>query len=600
MRGVFPGVLFYICACAAMASQVELTYTYKDKREETRTVVVEPDAKGILTVTVKRSDLPQGVEYVAILPEFARATIGEEGYYITPDGYLGSFRLTNGVCTVAGPSTFYGRNFMPIFGMKNPRATFVGIVATMRFEYDLNVRAKGGVYTIAPRFLVAGFVPPDDITVHYHVLSGKEADYAGMARAYRNHQLEREVCTPIKERMKTQPELAYAAKSMEVRIRQGWKPAPSPVLEQTLATEPPMKAVVTFDRVGDILDAFQKAGIKQAEICLVGWNQKGHDGRWPQIFPVEEGLGGEAKLRALIKKAQRMGYQIVGHTNSSDGYRIADCWDADLTVKKADGKPFSNAVWSGGQMYALCPQRSYERFYPQDIQKVAELGFRGLHYIDVITILPPPRCQDPQHPCTSKDSAFWFDRILQSCKDNMGGVASEGAFDFACGNLDYVLYVYFNGLSGKKNPMHDRLIPIWQLVYNGIILSNPFTETVNASAKDGQTQAKLAEFNGRPIYYFYSRFKADNKNWMGSSDLTCETDEELAQSVAFVKKGYDEFNALAELQLEFMEQHELLAPDVFRTAFSNGAEIIANYSEKEFVYKNKSIKPVSYELLGRP
>ena len=590
------GMLACFCACGAMAAQVELTFTFKDKHEEQRTVAVEPDTNGVVTAIVKRSELPAGVEWVQVLPEFATARIGEDGYYVTPDGYLGSFRLTNSVCTVAGPSTFYGRNFMPIFGMKTPRATFVGIVATMRFEYDLNVRAKSGVYTIAPRFKVSGFVPPDDIVIHYHLLFGKDADYAGMARAYRNFQLARGVCKPIRERMKTHPELAYAAKSLEIRIRQGWKPAPSPVLEQTAATEPPMKAVVTFERVGEILDALEKAGVKRAEICLVGWNQKGHDGRWPQIFPVEEGLGGEAKLRALIKKAQRMGYQIVGHTNSSDGYSIADCWDPDLTVKKVDGTPFSNAVWSGGQMYALCPQRSCERFYPQDIQKVAELGFRGLHYIDVITILPPPRCQDPHHPCTSKDSALWFDRILQSCKDNIGGVASEGAFDFACGNLDYVLYVYFNGLSGKKNPMHDRLIPIWQLVYNGIILNNPFTETVNPSAKDRLAQTKLAEFNGRPIYYFYSRFKADNKNWMGDTDLTCATDEELAQAVGFVKRGYDEFNALEDLQLEFMEQHERLAPDVFRTAFSNGAELISNYGSDAYAHKGESVGPMSYRL----
>lgn len=580
-----------------MAAQVELTLTFADKHEERRTVSAAPDARGVVTVLVKRSELPAGVEWVEVLPDFASAKVGEPGYYITPDGYLGSFRLQNGSCMVGGASVFYGRNFMPVFGMKNPRATFVGIVASMRFEYDLHVRAKCGVYTISPRFHVSGFVPPDDLLIHYHLLTGREADYAGMARAYRNYQLARGVCKPVKERVKEHPELAYAAKSLEIRVRQGWKPAPSPVLEQTLATEPPMKAVVSFDRVGDILDALRKAGVERAELCLVGWNQKGHDGRWPQIFPVEEGLGGEARLRAVIEKAKAMGFQMVGHTNSSDGYRIADCWDEDLPVKQADGKPFTNAVWSGGQMYALCPQRVWERFYPQDIRRVASLGFRGLHYIDVITILQPPRCRDVHHPCTPKESAVWFDRMLQSCKEHIGGVASEGAFDFACGNLDYVLYVYFNGLTGKRNPLHDRLIPIWQLVYNGIILSNPFTETVNAAAKDKLTRTKLAEFNGRPIYYFYSRFKADNRNWMGDADLSCATEEELQQSAAWVKQGSDEFAARADLQLEFMEQHEQLAPEVFRTAFSNGAEIISNYGTTSFPYKGRVVEPVGYALI---
>ena len=109
---------------------------------------------------------------------------------------------------------------------------------------------------------------------------------------------------PLRERIKHSPELAYAARCPEVRIRQGWKPVPSPVPEQTVENEPPMRVMVTFDRVGDILDEFQRQGVDAAEICLVGWNQKGHDGRWPQIFPVEESLGGEEKLRAVIKKAQ--------------------------------------------------------------------------------------------------------------------------------------------------------------------------------------------------------------------------------------------------------------------------------------------------------
>ena len=53
--------------------------------------------------------------------------------------------------------------------------------------------------------------------------------------------------------------------------------------------------------MGDILDEVKRQGVERAEVCLVGWNQKGHDGRFPELFPVEEQLGGEDKLRKLIK-----------------------------------------------------------------------------------------------------------------------------------------------------------------------------------------------------------------------------------------------------------------------------------------------------------
>ena len=146
--------------------------------------------------------------------------------------------------------------------------------------------------------------------------------------------------------------------------------------------------------------------------------------------------------------------------------------------------------------------------------------------------------------------------------------------------------------------MVDRLIPIWQLVFNGIILSTPFTTTVNYTVQDRASQLKLIEFNGRPIFYFYSKFKSDGKSWMGDGDLGCATEEELRSSVAKIKQGQDEFAALSKLQLEFMDQHEMLAPNVFRTAFSDGSEIITNYGEGAFTYKGKSVQPMAY-LLSR-
>ena len=60
---------------------------------------------------------------------------------------------------------------------------------------------------------------------------------------------------------------------------------------------------------------------------MVGWNKSGHDGRWPQAFPVEEKLGGEEGLREAILHANKLGYYIAAHTNSSDAYTIADNFD---------------------------------------------------------------------------------------------------------------------------------------------------------------------------------------------------------------------------------------------------------------------------------
>ncbi len=585
------GLFAVFCACRTMAVQVELTLTFKDKHVEKKTVALAPDAKGLMALTVKRSELPAELVSVEIMPEFSTAKTGEAGYFVMPNGHLGSFHETNGVEKLSA-------SCMPMFGMKTPRMTFAAVVTGMPYNYSLIARATKGVYTVSPVFDRGLDNPYEDIAITYYPLTGSEANYAGMARVYRNYQLNRKACVPLRERVKKSPELAYAARYPEVRIRQGWKPVPSPVPDQTVKDEPPMKAMVTFDRVGDIADEFKKQGVAGAEICLVGWNQKGHDGRWPQIFPVEEGLGGEDKLRAVIKKAQGLGYQIVGHGNHYDAYLIADCWDGEYIIKNPDGRiPSTKTTWGGGRMYSVCPQRAYERFAVKDMPMVATLGFRGLYYLDVFSCVRQRICGDPRHPLNERQSGFYIDQIMKLSKETFGGISSEGPYDFCCGNLDYALYVSFDKPNQPLPKMVDRLIPIWQLVYNGIIMSNPFTTTVNYTAQDRTSQLKLIEFNGRPIFYFYSKFLSNGKNWMGDGDLGCATDEELRSSVAKLKQGQDEFAGLTQLQLEFMEQHEQLAPQVFRTAFSDGSEIITNYGETEHLYKGQSIQPKGYRLI---
>ena len=126
------------------------------------------------------------------------------------------------------------------------------------------------------------------------------------------------------------------------------------------------------------------------------------------------------------------------------------------------------------------------------------------------------------------------------------------------------------------------------------MLSNPFSETVNYTLKSPFTRLKLVEYGGRPIFYFYSIFKSTGTSWMGDVDLTSGTDEELATSVRKMKEGYDEFAKLQPLQYEFLESHEQLAPDVFRSTFSDGTEIVCNYSDQPFTYRETLVEPLTY------
>lgn len=554
-----------------------------------REIPLEANLKGD-TLCAQCPSLPDWspVEAIEFAPGMGAACAGDEGCYVVPHGHgdttigdsiLCRFReREDHTLVVAGPE-------MTMFGVLHPEGAFMAAIAGMTYEYELVVRVEKGRYACYPRVKLEGRAPYEPFRVEY-VLLPRTADYNDVARAYRRWQIDHDNIVPLKERMAARPVLDYTAKSVYVRIRQGWKPVPTPVGEQTLENEPPMHVASTFEDVGKLMDEFRAAGIEKAEFCLVGWNIKGHDGRWPQIFPVEEALGGEAGLKKLTAKAAEMGYAITCHTNSTDAYSIADCWDPRDIMRTRDGRLDQNPTsWSGGNMYNLCPEaglRQAREFLP----RVKAMGFNGTHYIDVISTIPPRRCYHPDHPVNGRQWVEGMREILRLSRTIFGGISSEGGYDYCMPELDYGLYVSF-GMK-KPCPLADELIPLWQLIYHGFVLSNPYTTTVNPNGAD---LLKLLEYGGRPSFYYDSKFVTpDGKrgNWMGEDDYHLATDKDRRESAAYVAKVAALYQQIAYLQEETMERHER-AGDVATVTYSDGSVLAVDYAAGSATLNGKVI-----------
>lgn len=532
--------------------------------------------------------LPKGAivarkaEKIRITPAFARAEKGEEGFWFSPYGYYGEFDRDNGEFVANGE-----RMNMPMYGWRTPRGAYLAIITSLKCYPREVVTVRDGAYAISCQ-LDGSLVkrPYEDLEIEFHRLPAT-AGYSELARVYRDYQLKRGAVKPLSERVRDNPALRYAVEAPEIRIRQAWKPVPSPVAHQSPENEPPVHVAITFDRVQDIVRELKAQGVGKAELCLVGWNIGGHDGRWPQAFPSEPLLGGDAKLKELIAVTQKAGYQIVPHGNFIDSYTIAENWDAEMLAKGEDGLPHPDRGgkyrWGGGVPYRICPQRAYEKICLKDVPRMAAFGFRGLGYFDVVSILCASECLDPRHPCSFADGARYWGLCAELIQREMGGFASEGAVDHFAGSLDSVLYSSFDAPETIRARWKDNgalakdHVPIFQLVYNGIIVQNPFTFTVNFTRQERYAQLKLVEYGGRPNFYFYSKFVSDGSDWMGKYDLGCKTDAELKESVAAIKRGWDAWKDLSRLQYLFMEKHERIDRDVFATTWSDGTKIYVNY-----------------------
>ena len=589
-------------ANAMAADDALLTWRLKDGSTvaETRPL----DAQGDVSSLTVPASVIRGKNAASLLvtPSFGRARKGEAGYWFSPYGYYGEWDCDNGRFVANGE-----RMNMPMYGWATPRGAYLAIITGLKCYPRLVVTAENGAYSVSCELneeLCRD--PSEDFRIEFH-RRAPGTGYATLAGIYRDRQLASGAVKPLTERVKANPVLKRAVEAPEIRIRQAWKPVPSPVPWQTPTNEPPVRAVVTFDRVCDIVRELKRQGVGNAELCLVGWNIGGHDGRWPQYFPAEPKLGGDAGLKRAIACAREAGYLIVPHGNYIEGYTIANNWDWANTAKGDDGKPqmAGTCCWGGGQPVRICPQRAFEAYCLPLMPQLKEVGFTGIGYFDVVSILLATRCTDPAHPCTRAEGAAWWGKYAAEVQRTLGGFASEGSVDHFAGQLDSVLYASFDTEEKiverhAKGGLAKRHVPIFQIVYNGIIVSNPFTHTVNFTVQPRAAQLKFLEYGGRPNFYFYSKFMTDpKKDWMGKNDLRCGTDEELHWAVAKIKEGVDLYAQFLPLQYAFITNHEQLADDVFRTSWSDGSELVVNYTDKAFAASGVEVEANGWRLIRK-
>jgi len=545
-------------------------------------------------------DEAQTADRLEVIPDRARARKGEAGYFVLPRGELGTFRCASGellasnggIVTLTDPP-------MPIYGMKTPRNTYLAQAFGWELWHGIEVRAVDGEYTVADVFDFRVEKPDCPFGVELTDLPA-DAEYPQMAKLYRDRQFAKGAVRTIRARLADQPVLAEAVTSITVRIRQGWKPAPSPVPEQNAFNEPEMTVAVTFDRARQFVRALQAAGMRHGEFCLIGWNKGGHDGAYPQVWPVEPKLGGLDGLKAFIAESRSYGFNVTLHNNFQDCYTIADCFDeADMARDKAgvvQSNEGSRWIWSGGKSYLCCPQRMWERFVVRQMNEIAALGCRGLHYSDVLSNYRHDPCCDPRHPLTRKQAIRYYDKMLAEMRRTVGGSYSEGPHDFVAGTLDACLYVAGTPVTAPlPDSLVDRHVPFWQLVYHGSILSLPFSESMTyPGSKDGSARLRLVEFGGRPTLYVHQSFFGQKTLKPGV--LTLVGDADFAQTVRDVAAAAAEYETRAALQFELMVDHRLLAPGVALTAYGNGARTVVNNTDSPFRYENDTVPARDWKL----
>ena len=582
-------------------------------RVEERTLALEPIEGSGFRATMPKESIPADATCVELVPSFMSARKGDEGWWMDGRGAWGRFDRDDGlVCRDS--------QVMPLYAVKKGPVLWFAHVRTWRFNYDFVTRATNGAYETFARFRCDGvraFFPSyyDDIVIDFRRLDGADADYNGVARAYRTFRLDRGEIRTIKDRMT--PELDYLCDAIVVRIQtHAAKPIPETAdgIEKKFfkaGEELPVVVHMPFGVAEEFMQALKDAGIDKLSFCSAGWQDGGYDGRVPGHFPVGAEAGGAAAFDRLIAKAKALGYQFALHATNTDGYMCSKLWDENWVCKYADGRFYEGGLWAGGQCYWVCQKVAWESWLPGEMRQMAALGIRGPHYIDVYSATYPKPCGDPRHPITPEQAAELQNTILAYSRELFGAAASEAGFDHVAGNIDYINYIGRSIQELRNGPptlqagapvptgsiaMTDGVFPLWELVYHGIVLYNPDRFTQNHTRgkclykleksgdprwmegdgiEDPHAALKIVEFGGRPIFYTYK-----------------------FADVPRIRKAWDEFVPLRHLQREMMESHHEIAQDVFETRYADGSRTVCNYRGEPFALDGEAVPAMGYILMG--
>ncbi|MBE6414013.1 MAG: hypothetical protein E7035_05645 [Verrucomicrobiaceae bacterium] len=549
----------------------------------------QPD--GAMRVKIPVKDIKANYRLIDVVADCAYAKKGDKGFFVMGDSSYGEFIYDNGEYS---PHHCH----MPIFGMKSPNGTFVGIVKGLRHEQIQVVQANNGKYStfFRYRFDRTFFDPYEDIVVDFYKLPD-DAGYSEMAKVYRDYQLKRGEVKLLRERVKNNPALEYTAKSIYVRVKHCAKNSQYSNPEhhaQSVEREAPLSVWFTFDDMKDIMKRIKDLGMNDVEVCSVGWTIRGHDGRHPQYFPVEPAIGGEEKFREAIKFGKDLGFHVNCHINQMAMFYVSDRWDANAVAKKFDGALFLDYFQGGGMAFRPCWKPLYERWVKDDFPRMKNLGLNGIMHVDVTSMIDSYECHDPMHRINKQQMADYMNKVNAYAQEIFGGFASEGCTDHVIKHLDFGLYLWaYPAWYGHSKRLATSYVPFWHLVYHGIVISNPYYCTIDPTyvkeyARSGQPKAydylenptnrwlKVVEYNGRPTFYY----------------LTYKNLEPM-------KRAYDEYQKLRYLQMQLMEYHSEISKGVFLTRYEYGDEVVVNYTDKPYTYKGQTVLAKNYKLFKK-
>lgn len=498
---------------------------------------------------------------------------------------------------------YVGETAVPVFGIVHgvQKNGMMGIVENGKFNAEITAYPSGlstNFYWIASKFYVRyGYFQPtsknlggfntfqqepiaEDRSLRYTFLSGEDADYVGMAKTYRGYLARHS---------------GFARKT---------KPLPEMPLQIEMygaETEPGMfgrstVAMTSFDQARDIVDRLAKQGVKQLQVVYRGWNKGGLHATKPADFPVESKLGGERKLQQLNEYLTGQGVPLYLYDDFTHAFENTDL----ISLRTEAVRGINNEVVKWGFFGWAADDYFYDvlthYINPGKAREIAEdhadrfreIGI-GRMALDMTgrTLFSD---YNADHPYTRDQSAAEYGKLAEGVKGRLGGLALYAPNDYMWRYADTIFHIPM----GSSQYMYATdTVPFLQIVLHGAVPY--FAPMSNTNSSPREDMLRMVEFGAYPSFAITAEPYWKLKN-TPSTDLLNTQYDELEQTVT---RRYAAMNeALKQVQDATIEARTVLDYGVVSVKYSNGVEVVVNYTSRSYDYGGIQVKAKDFAVIG--
>ncbi len=561
--------------------------------------------QGDLLVSIDTKQVKYNKKYpivkIELLPFFGSGDNTQDGKILLPDGSGAIVEFNNGK-NEQYSVPLYGKesinaekqiqntkenplNTMPVFGIMTPKKSILAIIEQGDALATIHAQTSGmlsnqntvyaefstipymieGISDTQQRKMTAKFMSMDEISVRYMLIGKEEQTYIDLAKTYQKYLLERQKLKVISAQ---EPKLmvnyigAIDKKTNFLGI--GYS--------KIISLTPFTKALsITQQIASDV-------GAENLIFRYEGWQSGGVASDFLSNTP-EKRLGGEKDFNALVKWLKdnnipayfEIENQKVYNTSSFSGFKPNSHAARNVVGEAAKLYPYNLATGiidkTKSSHYLLTPD-----LFQYSLNKAEEFANKYQVNLSLSSMGKSLYGDYKKNKYIDRQRAL---SISQSALENL-----SSSFLTSTGNiysLNNASGVFNSPLFSSQNEIADESVPFVQIVLKGVI---PFTGSpINLSDEQSKEFLASLETGASLQFTFISE----------SNSLVKNTEYEYLHMVRFndwQKEMTNMYTQTVEMD-NITNHHDIvsrkqIAKDVYQTTYSNGINVIFNYSDQNY------------------